>query len=134
MTSAAEDKAHSQLFGLLSQALLSGGLGFRFRARGRSMAPAIRDGDLLHVRPIVIEQLHEGDIVLFTDGRCFRAHRLVFVDHDHDAFITQGDAGVEMAAALSSQQLLGKSVAKEEVAPGRGRDGRRRGGRGGNTL
>ena len=114
MTSAAADKGHSQLFGLLSQALLSYGLGFRFRACGRSMAPAIRDGDLLHVRPVVIEKLRRGDIVLFADGRGFRAHRLVFVDRGRDLFLTRGDAGVEIDGALSSSQLLGKVVAKEE--------------------
>ena len=48
------------------------------------MAPAIRDGDLLHVRPVVIEKLRRGDIVLFAAGRGFRAHRLVFVDRDGD--------------------------------------------------
>jgi uncharacterized repeat protein (TIGR01451 family) len=114
LTSAAADKGHSQLFGLLSQALLSDGLGFRFRACGRSMAPAIRDGDLLHVRPVVIEKLRRGDIVLFADGRGFRAHRLVFVDRGRDVFLTRGDAGVEIDGALSSPQLLGKVVAKEE--------------------
>ena len=119
MTSAAEDKGHSQLFGLLSQALLSDGLGFRFRARGRSMAPAIRDGDLVHVRPVVIEKLRRGDIVLFADDRGFRAHRLVFVDRGRDVFITRGDAGVEIDVALSSPQLLGKVVAKEEAVAGR---------------
>ena len=116
MISAAEDKAHSQLFGLLSQALLSGGLGVRFRACGTSMVPAIRDGDLLHVQPVVVEKLREGDIVLFTAGRCFRAHRLILVDRTRDVFITRGDAGVEMDGALSSQQLLGKVVAKEDPA------------------
>jgi uncharacterized repeat protein (TIGR01451 family) len=119
LTSAPEDKAHSQLFGLLSQALLSGGLGFRFRACGTSMVPAIRDGDLLHVRPVVVDKLRKGDIVLFADGSYFRAHRLVLVDRDRDVFITQGDAGAERDGALSSQHLLGKVVAKEEDAAGR---------------
>ncbi len=118
MTSAAEDKPHSQLFGVLSQALLSGGLGFRFRAHGTSMVPAIRDGDLLHVRPVVAEKLHQGDIVLFADGAYFRAHRLVLVDRERDVFITRGDAAVDRDGALSSQQLLGKVVAKEEDAAG----------------
>ena len=116
MNSVAEDRAHSELFGLLSQALLCGGLGFRFRARGTSMVPAIRDGDLLYVQPVVVEKLHLGDIVLFTDGRCFRAHRLARVDRGRDVFITRGDAGVEMDGALSSQQILGKVVAKEDAA------------------
>ncbi|HXP17203.1 MAG TPA: DUF11 domain-containing protein, partial [Terriglobales bacterium] len=73
---------------------------------------------MLHVRPVVVEKLRKGDIVLFADGAYFRAHRLVLVDRDRDVFITRGDAGVEMDGALSSQQLLGKVVAKEEDASG----------------
>ena len=67
-----EDEAHSTLFGDLSQRLLSMGLGFRFQARGTSMEPAIRDGDLLQVMPVVAEELGRGDIVLFADGANFR--------------------------------------------------------------
>ena len=69
------------------------------------MAPAIRDGDLLHVRPVVIEKLRRGDIVLFADGRGFRAHRLVFVDRGRDVFLTRGDAGVEIDMKTSKSAL-----------------------------
>ncbi len=75
-----DDKEHSTLFGALIGSLLSEGLGFRFRARGRSMQPTIQDGEILHVKPVSAETLRKGDIVLFAEGKHFRAHRLVVVD------------------------------------------------------
>ena len=63
-----DDREHSKLFGALIGSLLSEGLGFRFRARGRSMQPTIQDGEILHVKPVSVETLRKGDIVLFADG------------------------------------------------------------------
>jgi uncharacterized repeat protein (TIGR01451 family) len=110
----AEDKAHSKLFEHLSQALLSGGLGFRFQARGRSMQPSIRDGEILHVQPVAIGELKKGDVVLFASGENYAAHRLVFADCAGDVFMTKGDAGTEMDAVLRGREILGKVIAKEE--------------------
>ena len=109
----AKDEAHSTLFGALSQTLLSSGLGFRFRARGTSMEPEIRDGDLLHVMPVVAEDLRKGDIVLFADGTKFRAHRLIVVDRVRGLFVTQGDSGSATDGVLCEQRILGKVVAKQ---------------------
>jgi uncharacterized repeat protein (TIGR01451 family) len=113
----AEEKAHTELFGALSQDLLSGGLGFRFQARGTSMAPTIQDGEILQVTPVRPEALHKGDIVLFADGRRFRAHRLVRVDHQREVFMTRGDAGSEMDRPLRAQHILGK-VVSTQATPG----------------
>ena len=109
----AKDEAHSTLFGALSQTLLSSGLGFRFLARGTSMEPEIRDGDLLHVMPVVAEDLRKGDIVLFADGTKFRAHRLIVVDRVRGLFVTQGDSGSATDGVLCEQRILGKVVAKQ---------------------
>jgi len=108
-----EDKAHSSLFGALSRGLLSTGLGFRFQARGRSMEPAIRDGEILWVEPCSPRGLRKGDIVLFAEGANFRAHRLMVADAERDIFITRGDAGLERDEALCGKQVLGKVVAKQ---------------------
>jgi phage repressor protein C with HTH and peptisase S24 domain len=61
------DKAHSGLFGSVIQGLLSEGIGFRFRAQGRSMHPTIRDGEILHVMPVAVDTVRNGDIVLFVE-------------------------------------------------------------------
>jgi uncharacterized repeat protein (TIGR01451 family) len=114
-----EDKPHSKLFSSLSQALLLGGLGFRFQARGKSMQPAIQDGEILHVQPVAIEELRKGDIVLFASGASYTAHRLEFADPARDVFITRGDAGPEMDGILHGGKILGKVTAKEKNSDGR---------------
>jgi uncharacterized repeat protein (TIGR01451 family) len=114
-----EDKPHSKLFGSISQALLSGGLGVRFQARGRSMQPSIQDGEFLHVQPVATQELKNGDIVLFADGAHYKAHRLIFADHAANVFMTKGDAGAEMDVMLGGSQILGRVTAKEQESRGR---------------
>ncbi len=114
-----EDTPHSELFGSMSQAVLGAGLGLRFQARGRSMLPTIRDGEVLHVQPVVINELRKGDIVLFASGRNYTAHRLVFRDRSNDVFMTRGDAGTEMDGIVRGREILGKVIAKEENHNGR---------------
>lgn len=60
--------------------LLSRGLTCEIRMRGRSMHPAIRDGDLVMLRPLDDQDLRPGDILLCAspEGRLF-CHRLVRV-------------------------------------------------------
>ncbi len=110
----AEDKPHSKLFGTLGHALLSGGLGLRFRARGTSMAPTIRDGEILHIKPVAVEKLSKGDIVLFANGPSFRAHRLIALNRNRDVFVTRGDAATERDIPLRAEQIMGKVTAKED--------------------
>jgi uncharacterized repeat protein (TIGR01451 family) len=114
-----EDKPHSKLFGSISQALLSGGLGLRFQARGRSMQPGIQDGEILHVQPIATQELKKGDVVLFADGAQYKAHRLIFADHAANVFVTKGDAGTEMDVMLGGSEILGRVIAKEQESRGR---------------
>jgi uncharacterized repeat protein (TIGR01451 family) len=114
-----EDTPHSILFGSISQALLSAGLGFRFQARGRSMQPAIQDGEILHVQSVATRELKREDIVLFTDGAHYKAHRLIFADHAADIFMTKGDAGREMDFMLRGSEIVGRVVAKEKGTGGR---------------
>ncbi len=111
-----EERSQSTLFGLLSKELLAGGMGFRFQARGRSMAPSIWDGEIVHVQPVAVETLCKGDIVLFSDGAHFRAHRLLKAGPE--AFVTQGDAALESDGIIRPEQILGKVIAKEESADG----------------
>jgi len=109
-----EDKAHSTLFGALTQSLLSEGLGFRFRACGRSMQPTIQDGEILRVRPVAVETLRRGDIVLFADGLSYKAHRLVWIDSAQGTFVACGDAGAVTDRAVDTGKILGLVVSKEE--------------------
>jgi signal peptidase I len=108
-----EDKANSTLFKTLSQDLLAGGLGFRFRARGMSMQPTIRDGEMIWVEPVCIADIRKRDIILFSEGSTFRAHRVLKLNPRGGLFHTRGDAGIDMDAPVRAGQILGRVVAKE---------------------
>ncbi len=112
-----EQRLESQAFGELVNGLLASGLGFRFQAKGRSMLPLIRDGEMLHVQRTNAAQLKVGDIVLFRQDSKFKAHRII--RKRKDEFVTRGDAGLEPDGAIQGEAIVGKVVAKECVQSGR---------------
>ena len=85
----------------------------RFEARGASMSPIIRDGQVVYVTPIMVSKLRKGDIVLTKGNSGFRVHRLVLADHNKNLFITRGDCGQQNDPPLRGDQILGVVVAKE---------------------
>jgi len=93
--------------------LLARGLSVRFEARGASMSPCIRDGEIVHVTGVIVSKLRKDDIVLVKSNDGFRVHRLVTVDYANDLFITRGDCGQQDDAAVRGEQILGLAVAKE---------------------
>lgn len=108
-----ENGADSQLFDELVRPLLAQGLSVRFQARGASMSPAIRDGEVVEVIPAVVTELHKDDIVLAKTEHGFRLHRIVLADHTKDCFVTRGDCGQEDDPVLTGSQILGLARAKE---------------------
>ncbi|MGA8621065.1 MAG: S24 family peptidase, partial [Candidatus Sulfotelmatobacter sp.] len=110
MTSSEPDSAR---FEALSRELLNSGKSVRFEARGASMAPSIRDGEIVHVTPVIVSKLRKGDIVLTKGDREFLLHRVVVTQHDENFFITRGDCGKQNDPPVSGDQVLGIVVAKE---------------------
>src|SRR5260370_25847 len=107
-----EERVESRVFGELAANLVGNGLGFRFRAKGRSMLPTIQDGEFLHVQPTNAAKLKVGDIVLFKDGAEFKAHRIVRKLPGTNVFKARGDSG-EQADSIREGEIVGKIVAKE---------------------
>src|SRR6266568_3736020 len=107
-----EERVESRVFGELAANLVGNGLGFRFRAKGRSMLPTIQDGEFLHIQPANAAKLKVGDIVLFKDGAEFKAHRIVGKLPGTDVFKARGDSG-EQADSIRGGQIVGKIVARE---------------------
>ena len=105
-----EERVESRVFGELAANLVGNGLGFRFRAKGRSMLPTIQDGEFLHVQPTNAAKLKVGDIVLFKDGAEFKAHRIV--RKLPNVFKARGDSG-EQADSIQEGEIVGKIVARE---------------------
>jgi signal peptidase I len=110
-----------QDFAALAGEILGRGEALRFRAKGASMRPFIRDGDLVEVRPIGATSVRRGDVVLFrAEGGRALAHRVVRVvgDDRREALVTKGDSITWCDGPISREQVLGRVVAVE-------RDGRR---------
>ena len=112
-TSFSDDRAQSRLFEEFVRELLGEGSAVRFQARGASMSPAIRDGEIVHVKSAVLAELRKGDIVLVKGEMGFRLHRLVVADAERDVFITRGDCGQQDDPAVSGEEILGVAAAKE---------------------
>ena len=98
--------SHSEMFEALSRELLKAGVCVRFEARGGSMSPSIRDGEIVHVTPVIVSKLRKDDIVLTKGHSGFRVHRLTVVDPDKNLFITRGDCG---------EQEIGRASCRERV-------------------
>lgn len=78
-----ESRADSRMFRELMRSLLDSGISVRFRARGRSMHPAIADGETVQVDPVAPAK--RGDVVIVDTADGLRAHRM------RAAGVTQGD-------------------------------------------
>lgn len=107
-------------FDELSAGLLSQGSAIRFRAHGESMAPQIRDGDVLTVEPATVADLRVGDVALHRTGEGpLVVHRVVRrrAGGGRVALATRGDAVLGPADLVREQDVLGRVTARE-------RDGR----------
>ncbi len=112
------------LFTDVTIGLLRQGYGVRFYAKGWSMHPTIRDGELITVEPVIPSQVKRGDILLHYNGRSVIAHRVVrmakrmFLLNSHTAainasFILRGDASSTCDGPVDADQILGKVVSVE---------------------
>lgn len=104
----------------LMRAVLERGAPFRFVARGESMHPAIRHGDVVTVAPIAARSPAIGNVVAFvhpaTGG--VRVHRVVAVDGGR--YVLKGDNALGADPPVEREGILGLVVGLE-------RGGRRRG-------
>ena len=71
--------------------LLAAGQEFRFRARGASMSPFIRDGDVLTVSPLAIGEPRVADVVAVFDAEKAELiiHRVI--DRRRSSWLIRGD-------------------------------------------
>jgi hypothetical protein len=86
-TSMSHYGSDAQLFEAFVRPMLERGLSVRFEARGCSMSPAIRDGEIVEVSPAELVGLRKDDIVLAKSECGFRLHRIVMLDLERDVFV-----------------------------------------------
>jgi hypothetical protein len=99
----------------LMRAVLDAGKDFRFRAKGFSMSPFIRDGDVLTVKPLRGAAPRKGDVVAFLHPGTgtVAVHRVVRVDSG--LFYLKGDNAPDGDGGLSPESLLGRVIRVERA-------------------
>ena len=93
----------------LMRAVLAKGLPFRFCARGWSMAPFIRNGDVITISSLQHSQPRIGEIIAFVrpENEKLVVHRVIARHSTHAIF--QGDNDLEYPEEVIPQEnLLGK--------------------------
>ena len=96
-------------FTQLVQATLRGGTAIKFPARGFSMSPFIRNGDIITISPLTNKSITRGDIVAFvcpiTDK--FVVHRVVERNGRGEVCIA-GDNLPKLDTTISEKRILGR--------------------------
>ena len=87
--------------------VLATGNAARFLARGDSMHPSIRSGELLEVERVNPDSIRRGDVVLARLSRGLTAHRVVRVTRD-GWFVTRGDNAPSDDEAFPSGAIIGR--------------------------
>jgi len=97
----------------LLRAVLNKGVPVRFQAKGFSMAPFIKNNDVVTISPLQGTQPSLGDIIAFahpeTQGLCI--HRIV--RKKGDLYVTKGDNRSDTEESVPIENILG-SVTRVE--------------------
>jgi signal peptidase I len=96
--------------------LLRRGHRVRFRAKGGSMHPTIREGEAITVAPVELATIRRGDVVLYRSARGVTAHRVTRVVRGPQgalAFIPRGDSSTTRDEPVDQSAVLGRVVAVE---------------------
>jgi signal peptidase len=103
----------------LMEAVLEKGGVFRLHARGTSMIPFLRDGDVLTVAPFGNRPPLLGEVVAFSDPASKRSPLVVhrIVGRHKTGFVVQGDGNGCAPEIVSPENIVGMLVKAE-------RDGR----------
>lgn len=107
----------------LAGEILSQGHRLRFHARGISMRPVIRDGDLLEIEALPPRAVRHGDILLYRlTGSYLLVHRVIKIQRQPEGllFLIQGDALLKADGWVPEGQILGRVRRLER--PGSHRD------------
>jgi len=105
----------------LFEDLLRRGLSIRVRVTGCSMAPFLKGGEVLTIKPAHPASLRRGDLIFYKDG-CGAPvlHRLVRMDRSCAETVTiqtKGDALPACDAPISHEEILGKVCRVEYGGP-----------------
>ena len=92
----------------LLRAVLEKGVPFRFRAKGFSMSPFIKDGDVVTVSPLFDTKPHLGDVLAFIHpgAKKLFVHRMI--GKEGNSCMIRGDNTLEMDGLVALANILGR--------------------------
>ncbi len=99
----------SEILSLGAEILRRGDL-LCFRAKGRSMYPFIRDGDVLTVEPVNASELRLGEIAFYRTASRGVAHRFIGTSRTNGriSLILQGDRSIRPDPPVEADWILGR--------------------------
>ena len=103
-------------FAGLSAELLRLGKVVRFQARGNSMQPLLRDGDILSVSPVDFDQIRIGDVIMCSShSGCIVVHRVILRKNkfEQNQLLVKGDQAEKPDGWINSSQIYGRVAAFE---------------------
>ena len=99
-------------FASIAQGVLSRGRILKFKAKGGSMSPFIRNGDVVEVVPAK-GKINLGDIILYRSSYGNPVvHRVI--QRNKESIITKGDSVPSSDEPILFEQVLGRVVAVEK--------------------
>lgn len=101
----------------LSAEILGRGSRMRFRARGGSMRPLIRDGEIIEVKPAKVSEIRVGDIIFYrASWGSMVAHRVIKKRKEKGkmVLVTKGDSAPGFDGQVYLEQIFGKVVTVEK--------------------
>ncbi len=99
-------------FASIAQEVLGRGRILKFKAKGGSMSPFIRNGDVVEVVPVK-GKMNLGDIILYHSSYGNPVvHRVI--QRNKESIITKGDSVPNSDEPILSKQVLGRVVAIEK--------------------
>lgn len=97
-------------FSIIKEVMAREGSAIRLCARGDSMGPLIKEGDIVVIRPITFKEIKIGDIAVFGVKGKLCAHRLIMKrgKGDRHLLITKSDRTFTADAPFRHKDLFGK--------------------------
>jgi len=103
-------------FTFITQKVLGREKSLRFKAKGESMRPFIRDGDILEITPVNGEEIRLGGVIFYHVGeKRTVAHRVMkkIIENDKLVFLTKRDLNTDEEEKVHLEQVLGRVKAIE---------------------
>lgn len=98
-------------FTLITQEVLGREKILRFKAKGESMHPFIRDGDILEITPANGEEVRAGEVIFYRVGeKRMVAHRVTerITENGRLVFVTKGDSNVAGEERVYPEKIMGR--------------------------